>query len=162
MNCQFMNKPFLLTIVSIYVLKQPQKPLFSGYNIGFYIEFFLLIIIWKRLKLLLIIFSTFCKEESETIQHVFVNCLYILPLWNKISMHILRNTGKRIDFHVHNILFGETSFSKDKKKLWILSFYIQNNTFVYVWNKKEYQLCVSLYIFSSLNTRLKNMPQSKN
>ena len=29
-------------------------------------------------------------------------------------MHILRNTGKRIIFHVYNDLFGETSFSKDK------------------------------------------------
>ena len=47
-------------------------------------------------------------------------------------------------------------------KLWILSFYIPNNTFICVWNKKEYQLCVSLYIFWSLNTRLKNMPISKN
>ena len=30
-------------------------------------------------------------------------------------MHILQNTGKRIVFHVYNILNGETSFSKDKK-----------------------------------------------
>ena len=27
-------------------------------------------------------------------------------------MHILRNTGKRIVFHIYNILFGETSLSK--------------------------------------------------
>ena len=47
-------------------------------------------------------------------------------------------------------------------KLWILSFYIQYNTFISVWNKKEYQLCVSLRIFLSFNTRLKNKPQSKN
>ena len=53
---------------------------------------------------------TFCKEESETIQHVFVNCKHILPLWCKLIMHILRNTGKIIVFHVFNILFGETSY----------------------------------------------------
>ena len=47
-------------------------------------------------------------------------------------------------------------------KLWVSSFYIQNNTFIYVLNKKEYQLFMSSYIFGSLNTRLKNMPQSKN
>ena len=41
-------------------------------------------------------------------------------------------------------------------KLWILSFYIQNNTFLQVRNKNEYQLFMSLYIFWSLNTRLKN------
>ena len=40
-------------------------------------------------------------------------------------------------------------------KLWILSFYIPNNTFICVWNKKEYQLCVSLYIFWSLRFKYK-------
>ena len=40
-------------------------------------------------------------------------------------------------------------------KLWILSFYIQNNTFIYVWNKKNFQFFMSVYIFWSLNTRLK-------
>ena len=70
-------------------------------------------------------------------------------------------------FYLVKLLFAKIT------KLWILSFCIQNNTFIYVWNKKEYQLCVSLYIFWSLNTRLKyiiwslntrlkNMPQSKN
>ena len=76
-------------------------------------------------------------------------------------MHILRNTGNRIVFHVYNIRFGETSFSKDNKIVNFIILYTKN-TFIYVWNKKEYQLCVSLYIFWSLNTRLKNMPISKN
>ena len=52
-------------------------------------------------------------------------------------MHILRNTGKRIVFPVYNVLIGEISFEKITK-LWILSFYVQNNTFIYVWTKKEY------------------------
>ena len=75
-------------------------------------------------------------------------------------MHILRNTGKRIIFHVDNDLFGETSFSKDKK-CEKLSFYIQNNTFIYVWNKKDLHFFMSLYIFGSLNTWSKNMHHSK-
>ena len=82
-----MNKPFLHTIVLRYVSKQPQIPLFGGYNIEFD--------------------STFCKKESEIIQHVFVNCMHILPLWSKLGMHILRNTEK-----VYNILFGEICFCK--------------------------------------------------
>ena len=51
-------------------------------------------------------------------------------------MHILRNTGKRIVFPVYNVLIGEISFEKITK-LWILSFYVQNNTFIYVEPKKN-------------------------
>ena len=64
-------------------------------------------------------------------------------------MHILRNTGKNIVFRVYNVLFCETSFSKDKKNIELYHFID-----IYVWNKKEYQHFVSLYIFWSLNTRL--------
>ena len=39
-------------------------------------------------------------------------------------MHILRNTGKRIVFHVYNVPFRETSFCNDNK--------IVNFTFLYI------------------------------
>ena len=40
--------------------------------------------------------------------------------------------------------FGETSFSKDNKIVNFIILYTKN-TFIYVWNKKEYQLCVSFF-----------------
>ena len=43
------NEPFLLYIVSRYASKQPQIPLFSGYNIDFYIEFSCLLLFEKVL-----------------------------------------------------------------------------------------------------------------
>ena len=63
-------------------------------------------------------------------------------------MHILRNTGKRIVFHVYNVLFGETSFCKDNK---IVNFIIlHTKQYIYFSLKqKEYQLFVILYILSS-------------
>ena len=65
--------------------------------------------------------------------------------------------------HVYNILYSETSFCKDNKIVNFIILYTKQWTYhIYGWNKKEYQLCVSLYSFWSLNTRLKNMPQSKN
>ena len=68
--------------------------------------------------------------------------------------------------HVYNILLSETSFCKDCKDNKIVDFIIlytkQWTYHINGGNKKEYKLCVSLYIFWSLNTRLKNMPQSKN
>ena len=97
---------------------------------------------------------TFCKNEYETIQPVFVNCKHILPLWSKLSMHILRNTVKRIVFHVYNILFGETSFCKDNKIVNFIILYTKQCIYLCL-KQKNYTLCVSLYIFWSLKTRLK-------
>jgi hypothetical protein len=56
---------------------------------------------------------SFCKEETETIQHVFVNCNDVLNLWRNLSMHIYKTTSKRIGFNVKNILFGEVPTTKD-------------------------------------------------
>ena len=63
-------------------------------------------------------------------------------------MYILRNTGKRIVFHVYYVLFGETSFCKDNK---IVNFIIlHTKQYIYFSLKqKEYQLFVILYILSS-------------
>ena len=62
----------------------------------------------KKIKTITDDCCNFCKEESETIQHLFVNCRQILvSLWNKLSLHILRNTGKRIVFHVYNVLLRQ-------------------------------------------------------
>ena len=134
---------------------------FSGYNIEFYTEFFLLIIIWKKIKATTTDFCTFCKEESETIQHVFANWKHIV-LFGVNSVGIFYKTLEKELFFMFIIIYLVKLLLAKLTKLWILSCYIQNKTFIYVWNKKEYQLCVSLYIFLSLNTKSKNMPQFKN
>ena len=112
------------------------------------IEFFLLIFL-KKIKAITDDCCNFCKEESETIQHVFlfvclkfivplenqhvfISCMHSLPVWSKLSMHICRNTGKRIVFHFYNALFGETSIGKDNK--------IAN--FIILYTKQDIYLCL--------------------
>ena len=120
----------------------------------FYTEFFLLIYL-KKIKATTNNFCNFYKEESETIEHVFVNCKHILPLWGKLSMHMLRYTGKRIVFHV--IIFYLVKLLLAKiTKLWILSFYIQNNTFIYAWNKKRIPTLCELIHFFKLKYKIEN------
>lgn len=53
----------------------------------------------------------FCKENVETIEHVFMTCSEILPIWNNLSMYIYRKTSNRVGFNVNNVLFGELPFS---------------------------------------------------
>ena len=95
----------------------------------------------KKIKATTNDFCTFCKEESETIQHVFANCKHIVPLWCKLSMHILQNTGKRIVFHVYNILFGETSFSKDNKIVNFIILYTKQYIYLCLKQKRIPTLC---------------------
>lgn len=68
----------------------------------------------KREKCSVIVIShdvcDFCKENMEAIQHVFMICSEILPLWNNLSIHIHRKTSNRVGFSVNNVLFGELPF----------------------------------------------------
>ena len=47
---------------------------------------------------------TFCNENSETIQHVFVKCKKI---WNALSARLYEKCSKRVGFNICNIIFGE-------------------------------------------------------
>ena len=51
-------------------------------------------------------------------------------------MHILRNTGKRIIFHVYNVLFVETSFSKDNKIVDFIILYTKQYIYLCLKQKK--------------------------
>ena len=73
-----MNKPCLL-IVSRYVLKQPQILLISGLWQYKILHRILPLPVNYYLKMI----KAFTVEvESETKEHVFVNCKHSLPLWS--------------------------------------------------------------------------------
>ena len=61
-------------------------------------------------------------------------------------------------FYPYNVLFGKTKDKAKITKLWILSFYTQNNIYDYVWNRKSVKF-MRLIIIWDLKTRLRNMPQ---
>ena len=65
----------------------------------------------KKINVISYDVCTFCKENVETIQHVFMTCSEILPIWNNLSMYIYRKTSNRVGFNVKNVLFGELPFS---------------------------------------------------
>jgi hypothetical protein len=52
---------------------------------------------------------TFCNNEVETIQCVFINCKKVSCLWNSLSMHIYQSTAKRIGFNVEQCFIRRTS-----------------------------------------------------
>ena len=97
-------------IVKICFKTTTDSFLLRGYNIEFHIEFFLLIFL-KKIKAITDDCCNFCKEKSETIQHVFlfvclkfivplenqhvfISCMHSLPVWSKLSMHILETLEK--------------------------------------------------------------------
>jgi hypothetical protein len=40
---------------------------------------------------------TFCKQENETIEHIFYDCEMIKPLWERIFQQIYEKTSNRIE-----------------------------------------------------------------
>lgn len=89
----------------------------------------------KKIKIITNDCCTFCKEEIETIQHVFFSCTNVLPLWNDLSMSIYRKTTKRVGFNVINILFGENSLSVDNKPVNFIILYTKQ--FIYICLKQN-------------------------
>lgn len=85
---------------------------------------------FKKIKIITNDCCTFCKEEIETIQHVFFSCTNVLPLWNNLSMSIYRKTTKRIGFNVINIVFGEKSISVDNKPVNFIMLYTKQFIFI--------------------------------
>lgn len=56
----------------------------------------------------------FCKENVEIIQHVFMVCSEILPLYGIILVCIFIGKKKQkywVGFNVNDVLFGEMPFS---------------------------------------------------
>lgn len=84
----------------------------------------------KKIKIIANDCCTFCKEEIETIQHVFFSCTYVLPLWNNLSMCIYRKTRKRVGFNITNILFGENTLNVDNKPVNFIILYTKQFIFI--------------------------------
>lgn len=61
------------------------------------------------------IVALFCKDNVETISHVFIKCLEIWPLWNKLSMHFYCKTTNRTGFNVTYVIFGEITINQGNK-----------------------------------------------
>ena len=58
---------------------------------------------------------TFCNDEVETIQHVFMNCEKVSCLWSSLSMHTYQSTAKRVGFNLVNVLLGELLLSRGNR-----------------------------------------------
>lgn len=71
-----------------FVLKQLLILQYNDCDTEFFIEFFLLIITCRKLMLFHMMSVLFCKENVEIIQHVFMVCSEILPLYGIILVCI--------------------------------------------------------------------------
>ena len=150
MNYQYMNKLNLLYLVMFQDMFQSNHRYYSSvvqYGI------FLLIIIWKINWRFLYFFqgriwnntTGFLKKNQKTV------CIFYQCGVNSLCT-FLGTLEKELFFHVYDVLLGETFLRKDCK----FYYFIQYNIFIYVSNRKKNP--IFMYIFWSLNTRLK-MPQ---
>ena len=86
----------------------------------------------KKINLVSSDSCTVCKQDVETIQHIFIDCEKIMSLWSSFSLHIYVKTKERVGFNLQNVLFGDLPLTRRNK---VLNFFI---------------LYTKQYIFSSL------------
>lgn len=67
------------------LLRQLKNQNSIGYNSKFYTGYYQQIITYISLNLLTLLNALFCKQDSETISHLFVECLYVKELWSDIE-----------------------------------------------------------------------------
>ena len=95
---------------------------------------------------------TFCNENSETIQHVFVKCKKILPLWNALSARLYEKCSKRVEFYICNIIFGEYPLDGENKALNCIILFTKQYIFFCL---KQNRVPVFLGLYNYLQLRYK-------
>ncbi len=60
---------------------------------------------------------TFCKKETEDIQHCFWNCTEITPFWNQFQTHLL---GSSLELTLKDVILGLLDFETSKFNFLIL------------------------------------------
>ena len=95
---------------------------------------------------------TFCNENSETLQHVFVKCKKILPLWNALSARLYEKCSKRVEFYICNIIFGEYPLDGENKALNCIILFTKQYIFFCL---KQNRVPVFLGLYNYLQLRYK-------
>ena len=54
---------------------------------------------------------TFCKRESETMQHLFYDCSYSITFWKNFELHYLSLTQQQIHLNLKDTLTINRSFN---------------------------------------------------
>ena len=49
---------------------------------------------------------SFCKRETETMQHLFYDCSYQVSLWKDFELYYLSLTNQQIHLNLKDILIG--------------------------------------------------------
>lgn len=91
----------------------------------------------------------------ESIPHVFIKCLEILSLWNKLSMHIYCKTTNRIGFNITNVIVGEIPLNQGNKVVNFIILYSKQ----YIFNCLKQKRSLTerdYYNISISNIRLKD------
>lgn len=81
------------------------------------------------------IVALFAKKMQNQF-HVFMKCLEILPLWNKLSMHIYCKTTNRIGFNITDVIVGEIPLNWGDKVVNFIILYTKQYIFNFLKQKK--------------------------
>ena len=76
----------------------------------------------KAMKIRIDDLCTFCNEETETIEHLFTECMFSIQFWNNVKTLLVENNIVQNDFVLDQkcILFGISEYLTSKALLYFI------------------------------------------
>ena len=88
---------------------------------------------------------SFCKSQSESLNHLFFHCPYSKQFWNGLEIYWCSVSSKRIRFFLQNVLIGIITENADPLHL-LLNYFIMIRK-VFLWNCTNNQILPNIHGF---------------
>ena len=88
---------------------------------------------------------SFCKSQSESLNHLFFHCPYSKQFWNDLEIYWCSVSSKRTRLSVQNVLIGIIAENADPLHL-LLNYFIMTGE-VFLWNCTNNQILPNIHGF---------------
>ena len=88
---------------------------------------------------------SFCKSQSESLNHLFFHCPYSKQFWNDLEIYWCSVSSKRIRLSLQNVLIGIIAENADPLHL-LLNYFIMIGK-VFLWNCRNNQILPNIHGF---------------
>ena len=88
---------------------------------------------------------SFCKSQSESLNHLFFHCPYSKQFWNDLEIYCCSVSSKKIRLSLQNVLIGIIAENADPLHL-LLNYFIMIGK-VFWWNCRNNQILPNIYEF---------------
>jgi len=92
---------------------------------------------------------SFCKSQSESLNHLFFHCPYSKQFWNDLEIYWCSISSKRVRLSLQNVLVGIIAENTDPLHL-LLNYFIMIGK-LFLWNCRNNQILPNIHRFRAKN-----------